>query len=418
METKTIYNNNYTLNMVKTAKFKTNKVQLSFKNSLTEETVAQRAIIPYLLKAVSKKYNSREKMSAYLENMYAASFNVSVSKIAKTHGVNFDLNFINDQYTLAHETLFSDALLFLKEVLLNPLFTEEIFFEELRLLKEYFSGLYANKLKYAINRLNNVMFKDDVYRLSALGEDKLLEHLTLESCISEYEKMLHNDMITITVVGDIVFDDIQKAIEKTFNFKARQQKLTLIDNDYKRPIEVNEVIETLDVKQAKLVIGYRLNVFYETTDYLKAILFNTVFGGSGESLLFKEIRDELGLVYFINSSYDPYKGVLFIVSGIAKKDYQKVLKTIDNITTKIIKQEYSDHLLEISKTLQINGLIESLDSISGLAARINRDSLFKKNFDPDSLITKISKITKDDLTLVAKKLVRDTIFFLKDDNNE
>ncbi len=418
METKTIYNNNYTLNMVKTAKFKTNKVQVSFKNSLTEETVAQRAIIPYLLKAVSKKYNSREKMSAYLENMYAASFNVSVSKIAKTHGVNFDLNFINDQYTLAHETLFSDALLFLKEVLLNPLFTEEIFFEELRLLKEYFSGLYANKLKYAINRLNNVMFKDDVYRLSALGENKLLEHLTLESCISEYEKMLHNDMITITVVGDIVFDDVQKAIEKTFNFKARQQKLTLIDNDYKRPIEVNEVIETLDVKQAKLVIGYRLNVFYETTDYLKAILFNTVFGGNGESLLFKEIRDELGLVYFINSSYDPYKGVLFIVSGIAKKDYQKVLKTIDNITTKIIKQEYSDHLLEISKTLQINGLIESLDSISGLAARINRDSLFKKNFDPDSLITKISKITKDDLTLVAKKLVRDTIFFLKDDNNE
>ncbi len=418
METKIIYKNNYTLNMVKTTKFKTNKVQISFKNSLTEETVAQRAIIPYLLKAVSKKYDSREKMSAYLENMYAASFNVSVSKIAKTHGINFDLNFINNQYTLGNEDLFNEALLFLKEGLFNPLFTEEIFLEELRLLKEYFSGLYANKLKYAIDRLNNVMFKDDVYRLSALGEAKLLEDLTLESCISEYEKMLENDLVTITVVGDIIFDDVQKAIEKLFKFKARQLKLTLIDNSVQLPTKVNEVIETLDVKQAKLVIGYRLNVFYETTDYLKAILFNTIFGGSGESLLFKEIRDELGLVYFINSSYDPYKGVLFLVSGINKKDYQIVLETIDKMIIKIINQDYSDHFLEISKTLQINGLIESLDSISGVAARINRDSLFNKTFDPDSLITSISKITKDDLTLVAKKLTQDTIFFLKDDNDE
>ncbi len=418
METKIIYGSNYTLNMVKTTKFKTNKVQISFKNLLSEETVAKRAVLPYLLKAVSKKYHSREKMAAYLENMYAASFNVSVSKIAKTHGINFDFTFINDQYTLNDEKLFDEALLFIKEVLFNPLFDEAIFLEELRLLDEYFSGLYANKLKYAINRLNNIMFKDDVYRLSPFGERMLLTDLTLNDCITEYESMLKNDMITITVVGDIDFNDVEAAIKTHFKFNNRTLNLPLIDPFTKPSLKVNKVIETLDVKQAKLVIGYQLNVLYDTDDYLKVIIFNTLFGGSGESLLFKEIRDKQGLVYFINSSYDPYKGVLFVVSGIAKKDYQNVLATIDEIIIKIINQDYSDELLEISKTLQINGLIESLDSISSLAARINRNSLFNKPFNPQKLGEDIAKITKDDLTFIAKKMVQDTVFLLKDDNDE
>ena len=418
METKIIYGENYTLNMVKTTKFKTNKVQISFKNDLKEETVSKRAILPYLLKAVSKKYHSREKMSAYLENMYAAHFNVSVSKIAKTHGINFDLSFINDQYTLDNEVLFDDALLFMKEVLFNPLFDKAIYIEELRLLKEYFSGIYSNKLKYAINSLNNIMFKDDVYRFSALGESELLEKITLDECLLEYENMLNNDLITITIVGDIDFDIVNAKIRKTFKFTNRKLNLTLIDKSSKPISKVNEIIEILDVKQAKLVIGYRLDAFYKTPDYLKAIIFNTLFGGSGESLLFKEIRDNLGLVYFINSSYDPYKGVLFIVSGIAKADYRKVLETIRNIIEKIINQDYSDEAFEISKTVQVNGVIESLDSISGLASRINRDSLFNNQFNPDELIEKIKMITKDDLSLIAKKMKQDTIFFLRDDNDE
>ncbi|MCK5762439.1 MAG: hypothetical protein KAH16_06040, partial [Candidatus Izimaplasma sp.] len=137
METKIIYGNKYTLNMVKTSKFKTNRVQLSFGNDLSEETISKRTLVPYLLKAVSNKYNSREKMSAYLENMYAAHFNVGVSKIAKTHFITFDMSFINDLYTLDNELIFDEALSFFNEILFNPLFDKKLFLEEFRLMKEY-----------------------------------------------------------------------------------------------------------------------------------------------------------------------------------------------------------------------------------------------------------------------------------------
>lgn len=418
METKTLRNNKFTLNMVKTEKFKTVRIQLSFGNNLSSKNISNRSLIPYLLKAVSKKYDTRESMSAYLENMYAARLNAGVSKIAKSHFVNFDFSFINDQYTLENESLFTMALDFIKEILFNPYFNEVTFEEEKRLLREYFSGIYANKLKYAFKKMQNSMFKDEVYRINALGESETLEKASLKDCVTEYKSMLKNDLITINVVGDINFDLVEKEINEIFPFTSREFILELIDKDIKEFTKENVIIEKIDVKQAKLVIGYRLDVRYLDNNYYDAIIFNTLFGGSSEGLLFKEIREIQGLVYFINSSYDPYKGVMFITSGINSSDYDKVIEAIDTMLNKIINQDYSNDLIKTAKTIQINGLIESLDSNLGLASRINRDSLFNEEYNPEKLIEKLNLVTKDGVSEVAKKLRKDTFFLLRDDKDE
>jgi len=418
METKIIYDKCYTLNMVKTEKFKTNRIQLSFGNELNEETISKRSLIPYLLKAVSKKYDSREKMSAYLEDMYAAHFNVGVSKIGTTHFVNFDLSFINDQYTLNNELLFNKALSFIKEVLFNPYFNEKTFEEEKRLLKEYFQGIYTNKLKYAVKEMYKTMFQNEIYKINALGIEEKLDNLILADCINSYNDMLVQDLITISVIGDIDFDEVENMIKNYFSFTVREFLPILIDTSTKKFTEVTEVIKRIDITQAKLVIGFRLNTFYQTNEYYSAIIFNTIFGGSSESMLFKEIRDQLGLVYFISSSYDPYKGVLFIVSGINEADYPKVMETIDNILSKIISQDYSDSDLEIAKKIQTNALIESLDSNLGIISRITRDSLFKNPFNPEELLNKLNLVTKDEVSNIAKILRKDTVFLLKGDKDE
>ncbi len=418
METKTIRNNAYILNMIKTEKFKTIRIQLSFGNELSFDSVSKRSLIPYLLKAVSKKYDTRESMSAYLENMYAARFNVGVSKIAKSHFINFDFSFINDQYTFGKESLYKISLEFLKEILNNPFFNEETFEEEKRLMREYFSGIYTNKLKYAFKEMQNNMFKDEIYRISPLGDSKSLEKVTLDECINEYNNMLKNDLITMNVVGDIEFDEIEKGIKNICVFTPREIDLVLIDKDKVENHKLNEIVEKISVKQAKLVMGYRLDVLYRDKNYYDAIIFNTLFGGSSEGLLFKEIRENMGLVYFISSSYDPYKGVLFVTSGINSSDYNKVIDTIDSIVNKIINQEYSLDLIETAKIIQINGLIESLDSNLGLASRINRDSLFKEEYNPKKLIENLNLVTKDGISEVAKKLKKDTFFLLRDDKDE
>ena len=159
----------YTVNVIHTDKFKTNRITLTFVGELEEKTVTARALLPYLLKAISTTYPTRAKMSTALEEMYAAQFHVSVGKIGLAHAISFDLSIVQDEYLLEKETLFEKGFAFLHEVLYHPRFSEHIFQEEKRLLQEYFLGMYANKMKYAAKQLHEIMFEKETNRFYALG---------------------------------------------------------------------------------------------------------------------------------------------------------------------------------------------------------------------------------------------------------
>ena len=163
MNIKNINTNTYKLSMVKTSKFKTTRIQINFLSDM-HDSITSRSLLPYLLRAVSAEYPKRELLSTYLEEMYAAMFGVSLSKIGKTHGISFDLSIIDDLYTTNNESLFKKGLEFMKSVIFNPLFKEDVYQEEYRLLKEYFESIYSNKMKYSVEKLTENMFNDEVYR--------------------------------------------------------------------------------------------------------------------------------------------------------------------------------------------------------------------------------------------------------------
>ena len=91
--------NNIDVNIIKTTKFKTTRIQVVFVSKLDEKTLTARALMPYIIKSVSKKYPSRDVLSSYLEEMYSASFNVGVNKITDAHIITFDMNFIDNYYS-------------------------------------------------------------------------------------------------------------------------------------------------------------------------------------------------------------------------------------------------------------------------------------------------------------------------------
>lgn len=418
MEIKVIHNSNYTLNLITTKKFKTTRIQVNFANDLNIDTVTKRSLLPYLMHSVSKNLDSREKMSKYLENMYAANFSVGVSKIGKTHFIGFELSIINDNFTFNNELLFNKAIDFLSEVIFNPYFTKNVFKEETRLLREYYDSIYANKMKYAITEMCHIMFENELYRIDPLGSKSALDDIEFKDLNEVYTNMIDNDLITISIIGDIDFNEVEEMIDNTFKFKDRNYKPILIDYETKTFNDVTMIEKVIDVNQGKLVIGYRNDSMYLSDDYYKTLVFNVLFGASSESMLFKEIREEKGLVYFINSSYDPYKGVIFISAGIKPSDFDNVLKTTENIINNIIEMNYSDELITTAKSIINNRLIEGLDSNLGLMSRVFRNSLFGLDFNIKEIQNQILKVTKDDISKMAKKLRLDTVYLLRGDKDE
>ncbi len=409
---------NYNLNILQTKKFKTTRVQITFANDLAKETSTKRALLPYLMKSVTTKYPNRADLQIHLDDMYSANFGAGIKKVGLSQIIVFDLSIINNKYTFDNENLLIKGMNFLKEVIFNPLFTENIFNEEKRLLNEYFQGIYANKMRYAIKQTFTNMYKNETFGVEAFGNEEDLQKLTIHDCEIAYKDMLQNDLININVVGDVELEEVKEVIASSLPFHQRKKSLVLIDDSSKPKRNPLEIFESQNVNQGKVVFGYQYPVYYQTDEYYKAIVLNALIGGGPESLLFKRIREELSLVYFIGSVYDHYKGSFVIYAGINQFDYHNVLKEVNNTFKQIINQKYEDKALIIAKKSIISGLIQSLDSNSSLITRINNLSLFNREFDQEKLVSRINSVTKDDLSQTVKLVKEDIRFLLRNDNLE
>ncbi len=411
-------NKNMTFNHIQTKPFKSTKIRVAFVAPLEDKKTTLRAILPYIMKAASKKFPSRIDVSTKVNEMYAARFNVGVSKKGETHLILFELSIIDDPYTLFGESLLKEGLEFLHEIIYNPILSEETYTEEYRLMTEYYQSIYANKMRYAIQTLQNTMFEDEPYRINALGSLETLNTIKFEDIQQEYQSMIENDLLNITVVGDVDYDYVNKEISSLFKSNPVSFEPSLIERSSKEITEITTKKLVQDVEQAKLVLGYRLPIYYKEELYYEAILFDMLFGGSSESLLFKKIREELGLVYSVQSSYNPYKGVFFIFLGINKEEYDHVLREIDLLIQSIDSTKELEEYLDIAKKSYTNGLIQSYDSISGIAYKLEHSSLYKQEINMEKTLELIERISLNDIKEVAKKLTLDTICFLHGEDNE
>lgn len=407
---------NITINHLKTTPFKSTKIRVAFMAPLEEQKSTLRAILPYIMRAGSEKYPSRKDVSVKVNDMYSSKFNVGVSKKGLTHHIIFELSIINDSYTLFQESLFKEGLDFLHEMIYNPLLKVDSYKEEYRLMTEYYQSIYADKMQYAIKKLQEAMFEEEPYRISALGDMETLEKITYQDVIDEYHSMITKDQVHITVVGDIQFDETIEKVKSLFKGHDHLASFELIEKIdlVRKPRTINI---KQDVEQAKLVLGYRMPIYYKEEGYYEAILFDMLFGGSAESLLFKTLREELGLVYSVQSSYNPYKGVFFVYMGINKEEYQRVLDALETLINHVIQKEYSDEDLDIAKKQYTNSLIQSYDSINGLAYKIEHSSMYQTDIDMDKTLKTISKIDKEGIRQAARTLQLDTICFLEGDQD-
>ncbi|MFR1296538.1 MAG: insulinase family protein [Coprobacillus cateniformis] len=141
-------------------------------------------------------------------------------------------------------------------------------------------------------------------------------------------------------------------------------------------------------------------------------VFNALFGGFSQSRLFKVVREENSLCYYVSSSYDAFNGIMIVNAGIEAKDYQKTMSLIKEQLEDIQNGNLSDNDIQIAKIMLQNALRKTNDEAgSMIALAYNRDITHKQETN-DEYIQKLLNVSKEDIINVAKKVQLDTIFFL------
>ncbi len=408
---------NINLTLIPSKKFKTNLVSIYVQRVLDRNEVTKNALLPNMITNASNKYNSLRYISNKLEDLYGASLLADVSKRGERQVLNIKLVTTNEMYL--DEPIFNDAIEFLDEVINNPLIENDGFKEEyLKLekqnLTERIKAKINDKGRFALERCFEEMCKDEKFSISEYGYIEDIEEITAKDLYNHYKTILKTSPIDIVIEGEFDEEQVVETIKSKFKFE-RENLISIPREEYKKDIkEVKTIVDKMDITQGKLVMGYRTNTdFADAKNYYPLIVGCNILGGGPHSKMFINIREKESLCYYIYSSIEKYKGILFISSGIETQNYDKTTELVKQQIESMIEGNISDEELGNSKISLVSAMRALTDSIGGLSDFKFSQDISKTNLSIEDIINYIEKVTKEEIVDVFKRLQLDTIYFLR-----
>ncbi|WP_144614481.1 EF-P 5-aminopentanol modification-associated protein YfmF [Bacillus cereus] len=409
------------VHIIPTDKYKTNTFVFRFKAPLNEETVTERALLPYVLQSATEKLPSVIRLRQYLEELYGSSLAVDVSKKGEDHIISIYVDIANEVYLHDAPPLFEKALSMLSDIVLHPAtegngFLPSIVESEKRALLQRIEATYDDKMRYANERLIEEMCKVEPYRLSANGKKESVSSITNESLYQYYQKVLAEDEMDLYIIGDISENAVD-LVSKYFSIStrpARERNVLL----HKRNNEEKEVVEQQELKQSKLHIGYRTFITYKDEDYFALQLFNGLFGGFSHSKLFVNVREKNSLAYYAASRFESHKGLLFVMSGIEAKNYEKAVEIIKEQMLAMQNGDFSEEEMHQTKSVIQNQILEAIDTPRGFVEMLYHGIISDRTRPVEEWLTGIESVTKEEIVKVAKNIELDTIYFLQGTEGE
>ncbi|MBI5974920.1 insulinase family protein [Staphylococcus sp. H16/1A] len=384
---------------------------------LNPETMTKRSLLSKLLVRATQQFPTDKALNQHLSRLYGAYLNSYVSKFKDRHVITITLEIVNERYLLDDEPLFKKGIDLLKEVILNPLvdhgaFNETYVRQEKRLLKKKLEALEDNKSQIAFIRLLQHMFEAHPYRYMAAGELEFIDSITTEDIYKTYQSMLANDECSVYIVGNINENATKAYIESIFNLKPFTYNAITFDENAVRHAVPNEVIETDDIDQAKLNMGYRFKTQMGEPDFYAFVVFNMMFGGDPSSVLFNEVREQKSLAYSIHSQIDGKNGYLFVISGVSSSEYQLAKDTIIDAFERFKRGEFTEAQLNLAKKVILSHRKEGKDRPKNIIEMMHNQILLPTSDEDSHFEEKILKVTKQDIKNVCQSAYLDTTYIL------
>lgn len=390
--------------------FKTIQLAAYFTDLDESHTRLYRFLLSRLLVSHTSRLDTKKKMNEHLELLYGAYFSTRIHRLSNLNVIQIALTF-PDPKIIEDDTLLQRAASLFHAVLYDRLsFKEDLFHEEIRMLKEQWETIKDQKRLYAQMQFHKHFFKGDAYATPISGRRAELKTVDANGLHAYYHDVFLNNPRTFVMSGRIDQHE-EEYLRKLFHEeKKNEHELELF---FRKPrMKPKKVENQTDMKQAIVKIGYHLPIFRDDALYTATMILNLVIGGYPESRLFKEIREKEGLCYDIHSGYDPYKGVLMISSGVDAAMREKALAGITDEIEKVKRHGITTDELTSASMYYENRVKSSLDRQSVLTHKAFIKEILGRDESIETRIECIRKTTMDDVRDAAFRLTIDTVYVL------
>lgn len=408
------------LHKIQTDKFKTNLIAIMLTTKLDKQNVTKNALIPAVLRRGTTSLKTQEEINKKLEDMYGASFDCGLDKTGDNQVLKFYIESVNDGFLPQdEENMLKTSLENIFELAFNPYlengcFKKEYVEQEKENLKQIIEGKIDSKARYALDRCIEEMYKNEPFGLYKYGYVHDLNNINEKNLYEYYINLINQCKIDIFVSG-ILDNNIEEIIKNNQNINKLEQRnaeYIMPEIKAKTTEKENNIQESMEVNQGKLVIGLDLNIDNEDLRY-DAMIYNSLLGGSANSKLFQNVREKASLAYTASSSYFRFKNNIFINCGIEIENYNKALDIIKQQIEDMKKGEFTDEEVENAKQ-GIIAAIKSIDDEQDTEITYFFTQEFSKSkLELDKYMERVKKINKQNVIDIANKVSINTVYFLK-----
>ncbi len=415
---------NVHLHLVPKDNLKTVVIKLFFHWPLGDDT-GHTAVVPKVLERGPENFKNTLQFNRKLEELYGTKLVTAVHKKGERQLIEFRIEAVNKNFipdVKQDKMDFEEACKLLSQIIFRPhsdlqdgdshRFVKQRVERERKTQLSRIKKQKDDKTNYAVERLISHMCQDEVFRYSKFGTEEEVNKITPVSLYQSYLNLLSNAPVDIFVIGNFDKKHVESQVRENLQFHDRENCPDFSVQVQHFVNDSNEVIESEQVNQGKLCLGYRTQISFTDERIYPLIIFNGVFGGFPHSRLFRIVREQHSLCYYIVSRLEKSKGILVINAGIDKDDFNKAKDLIITESEQLIKGDIEEQEVEMSKKSLLSAMEQIEDTPDGICEMLLEGIINNNKVTPKEIREKIEQVSVEQVNNIGKEIQLDTVYFM------
>lgn len=399
-------------------KFKSLTMVLQVHQPLGDEAT-KLALLPAVLRRGCRGWPDMRAITRFLEDLYGASLGSDVFKIGERQILGFRMETVNDRFAPRKIRMLERGLGFLWKLFSSPVgprgrLRSDYVAQEKENLKRLIRGLINDRPAYAVERCIQEMCRGEAFSRHEYGRLEEVDPITPRQLWDLHRRLLAEAPVDLFVVGDVHPRRTADLASRIFRFGRRRVRSL-------PPAEVREgpaggprqIVEKLEVEQARVVLGCRTGVTWAHPDAFPLILVNGLLGAFPHSKLFVQVREREGLAYSVHSSLDLCKGLFLVTAGIDPEKYGRCVEVIRAQMDDVAAGRFSEDEWQKTRRTILDRIRSREDNPGAKIGSFTEMSTGGRPLTGTELDERIRGVSPEDAARAASRIRPDTLFLLR-----
>ena len=302
---------------------------------------------------------------------------------------------------------FERAMELVADIVLHSNFPQKEIDKEVVIILDEIQSYKDSPSELIFDDFEEMLFEHHSLGHNILGRAELLEKYTTSDAVNFVEKHYRPEEMVFFVLGDVNFKQLKRWAEKYLQTEPISKRIS----GRFSPTQYTPSRKETDknTHQVHFVVGNRAYDLHHS-NRMGLYLLNNILGGPGmNSLLNLSLREKHGLVYNVESSYQPFTdtGMWSVYFGCDTDNSDRCEQLVYAELQKLREQPLSHNALKKYKLQLMGQLAISTEHKENLALSLGKSFMrYGQIDDLEKIRSKIEAITAEQLQAIANEIFK------------